>query len=82
LEKWLVLMRILDFRPEVEQLLLVFVQTPTLLGLSMINMDQMILSKPSIIIIWTYQDMMEWMSRMLVGEMAGADEDFGFLLRS
>jgi hypothetical protein len=21
--------------------------------------------------------MMEWMSRMLVGEMAGADEDFG-----
>jgi hypothetical protein len=27
--------------------------------------------------IWTYQDMMEWMSRILVGEMAGADEDFG-----
>jgi hypothetical protein len=26
---------------------------------------------------WTYQDMMEWMSRMLVGEMAGANEDFG-----
>jgi hypothetical protein len=40
-------------------------------------MDQMILSEPSIIIIGTYQDMMEWMSRMLVGEMAGADEDFG-----
>jgi hypothetical protein len=40
-------------------------------------MDQMILSEPSIIIIWTYQDMMEWMSRILVGEMAGADEDFG-----
>jgi hypothetical protein len=40
-------------------------------------MDQMILSEPSIIIVWTYQDMMEWMSRMLVGEMAGADEDFG-----
>jgi hypothetical protein len=42
----------------------------------------MILSKPSIIIIWTYQNMMEWMSRMLVGEMAGADDDFGFSLRS
>jgi hypothetical protein len=40
-------------------------------------MDQMILSEPSIIIILTYQDMMEWMSRMLVGEMAGADEHFG-----
>jgi hypothetical protein len=28
---------------------------------------------------WTYQDMMEWMSRMLVGEMDGANEneDFG-----
>jgi hypothetical protein len=43
----------------------------------MINMEQMILSEASIIIIWTYQDMMEWMSRILVGEMAGADEDFG-----
>jgi hypothetical protein len=31
----------------------------------------------SIIIIWTYQDMMEWMSRILDGEMAGADKDFG-----
>jgi hypothetical protein len=40
-------------------------------------MDQMILSEPPIIIIWTYQDMMGWMSRILVGEMAGADEDFG-----
>jgi hypothetical protein len=40
-------------------------------------MGQMILSKPSIIIIWTYQDMMAWMSRILDGEMAGADEDFG-----
>jgi hypothetical protein len=36
-------------------------------------MGQMILSEPSIIIIWTYQDMMGWMSRMLVGEMSGAD---------
>jgi hypothetical protein len=43
----------------------------------MIYMSQMILSEPSLIIIWTYQDMMEWMSRILVGEMAGADEDFG-----
>jgi hypothetical protein len=42
-------------------------------------MGQMILSEPSIIIIKTYQDMMEWMSRMLVEEMAGANdnEDFG-----
>jgi hypothetical protein len=43
----------------------------------MINVDKMILSGPSIIIIWTYQDMMVWVSRMLVGEMAGANEDFG-----
>jgi hypothetical protein len=43
----------------------------------MIHMDQMILSEPSIIIIRTYQDMLEWTSRILVGEMAGADEDFG-----
>jgi hypothetical protein len=45
----------------------------------MIHMDQMILSEPSVIIIWTYQDMMGWMSRTLVGEMANeVDEDFGF----
>jgi hypothetical protein len=43
----------------------------------MINMGQMILSGPSIIIIRTNQDMMGWMSMILVGEMAGADEDFG-----
>jgi hypothetical protein len=43
----------------------------------MIHKDQMILSEPSIIFIWTYQGMMEWMSRMLVGEMADVDdEDF------
>jgi hypothetical protein len=55
-----------------------FCSTPkALTHLSRIHMDQMILSEPSIIIIWTYQDMMEWMSRKLVGEMAGADEDFG-----
>jgi hypothetical protein len=43
--------------------------------------QQMILSKPSTIIIWTNQDMMEWMSRILDGEMAGADEDFGSKVR-
>jgi hypothetical protein len=43
----------------------------------MIHMGQIILSEQSIIIIWTYQDMMGWMSRTLVGEMTGADEDFG-----
>ena len=42
----------------------------------MIHMGQMILSEPSIIIIWTYPDMMDWMSRILVGEMAVADEGF------
>jgi hypothetical protein len=36
----------------------------------MILMGQMTLSEPSNIIIWTYQDMMEWMSRILDGEMA------------
>jgi hypothetical protein len=41
----------------------------------------MILSEPSIIILWTYQDMMDWVSRILVGGMAGAGEDFGFWLR-
>jgi hypothetical protein len=42
-------------------------------------MDQMmILSEPSIIILWTYQDMMDWMIRILVGGMAdGAGGDFG-----
>jgi hypothetical protein len=29
----------------------------------------------------TYQDKMEWKSRILVGEMAGADEDFGLKIR-
>jgi hypothetical protein len=41
-----------------------------LIQISIIHMDQMILSEPSIIIIWTYQDMMGWMSRILVGEIA------------
>jgi hypothetical protein len=43
----------------------------------MIQLDQIILSEPSIVIIWTYMDMMEWMSRMLVGEKASAHVDFG-----
>jgi hypothetical protein len=62
---------------EVGQMWLTFVQAPTTLQLSMIYFCQMILSEPSNIIIWAYQDMMEWTSRILVGEMAGADEDFG-----
>jgi hypothetical protein len=42
-------------------------------------MDQMILSEPSIIIIWTYQDMISWICRILVGEMAGLNDGFGWL---
>jgi hypothetical protein len=41
-------------------------QSKPLIQFSMIHMGQMILWEPSIIIIWTYQDMMEWMSRILV----------------
>jgi hypothetical protein len=77
LEKWPVPMRILaqklwanvaDFCPSPNYLPI---------QLSMIHMDQMIpWGDASIIIFWTYQDMMEWMSRILVGEMAGANEDF------
>jgi hypothetical protein len=60
------------------QMWLIFGQaTTTAIHLSMIHMDQMILSEPSIIIIWTYQHMMEWTSKILVGEMAGADWNFG-----
>jgi hypothetical protein len=44
----------------------------------MILMGNMVLSEPSNIIIWTYQDMMKLMSKIFDGdEMAGADEDFG-----
>jgi hypothetical protein len=46
----------------------------------MILMDQMILSEPSIIFIWTYQDMMEWMSKISVGEKAGAVSQVGQLI--
>jgi hypothetical protein len=46
--------------------------------LSKIHMDQMILPEPSSIIILTYQDMMEWISRILVGEMTGNGEDLGW----
>jgi hypothetical protein len=67
-----------DFGWEVGQMWLILVfKIETLIQFSMFHMDQMILSEPSIIIIWTNQDMMEWMSRILVGEMATADEDFG-----
>jgi hypothetical protein len=66
-----------DFGLEDAQKWLIFCSSPwTLFQLSMIHMDQMILSEPSIIIIWTYKDMMEWMSRMLVKEMASAHVDF------
>jgi hypothetical protein len=40
-----------------------------LIQLSKVHMHQMILSEASIIIIWTYQDMMEWKSRIIAGEM-------------
>jgi hypothetical protein len=69
-----------DFGSEVGQMWLIFdcAKTPKPpIQLSMIHVSYMILSEPSIIIFWTYQDMVEWMSRILVGEMAGADEDFG-----
>jgi hypothetical protein len=66
-----------DFSVEVGKIWLSFFISLSILEVSMIHMDQMILSEPPIIIIWTYQDRMEWMSRILVGEMAGADEDFG-----
>jgi hypothetical protein len=65
-----------DFGKDVGKIWLNFLIFLPILKVSMIHMDQMILSEPSIIIIWTYQDRMEWMSRILVGEMAGADEDF------
>jgi hypothetical protein len=62
--------------------LMIFICIPTSSPTSMIHMDQMILSEPPTIIIWTYQDMMEWMSRILVGEiMTGADDDFGSEVR-
>jgi hypothetical protein len=67
-----------DFGSEVGQMLLNFVPSPNHKSTQHESHrpDQMILSEPSIIIIWTYQDMMEWMSRLLDGEMTGADEDF------
>jgi hypothetical protein len=68
-----------DFGSEDEQMWLIFCSSPipqNLFQITTIHMDQMILSEPSIVIIWTYMDMMEWMSRMLVGEKTSADEDF------
>ena len=69
-----------DFGLEVGQLLLIVAKNPTPSPTQHDphGPDDPILSEPSIIFIWTYQDMMEWMSRILVGELAGADEDFGF----
>jgi uncharacterized membrane protein len=64
-----------DFGVEVGKIQLNFLIFLLILKVSMIHMDQMILSEPSIIITWTYQERMEWTSRILVGEMAGADED-------
>jgi hypothetical protein len=56
-----------DFGLEVGQMWLIFVCIPQLpIQFSRIHKGQMILSEPSIILIWTYQDMMEWMSRILV----------------
>jgi hypothetical protein len=60
-----------DLGLEVGQMWLILVFRPeTLIQHNMVHMDQMIFSEPPIIIIWTYQDMMEWMSRILVVEMA------------
>jgi hypothetical protein len=56
-----------DYGLEVGQMRLILVQAPTaLLRLSTIHMGQMMPSEPSNILFWTYQDMMEWMSRTLV----------------
>jgi hypothetical protein len=67
-----------DFGSEDGQMWLIFCSTPrTLIQLTTIHMGQMTLSEPSIVIIWTYQDMLEWMSRMLVGKKASAHVDFG-----
>jgi hypothetical protein len=54
-----------------------FVPSPNHKSTQHYPVGNMILYEPSIIIIPTYQDMMEWMSRILDGEMAGYDEDFG-----
>jgi hypothetical protein len=58
-------------------MLLIFLDIQTPIQTIMINVDQRILSEPSIIFFWTYWDMMEWMSRILVGEMTDADDYFG-----
>jgi hypothetical protein len=57
-----------DFGLEVGQIRLTkFYHKPNpLFALDKILMDQMILPKPSILIIWTYQDMMEWMMLSLL----------------
>jgi hypothetical protein len=56
-----------DFGSEFGQMwLMIFIRISTSSSFQQIHMDQMILSEPPIIIIWTYQDMMEWMCRILV----------------
>jgi hypothetical protein len=76
MEKWLVLMRILWLKSCANVAESCPKPKPKIQH-CMIHMGQMILSEPSIIIVWMYQDMMEWMSRILDGEMAGADEYIG-----
>jgi hypothetical protein len=67
-----------DFGSEDGQMWLIFCSSPrTLIQLTMIQFDQIIPSEPSIVIIWTYWNMMEWMSRILVGGKASTHDDFG-----
>jgi hypothetical protein len=66
-----------DFGLEVEQMWLIFVHIPTA---NTTQQDPHGPDDPFRTINYPHldiSDMMEWMSRMLVGEMAGADEDFG-----
>ena len=75
-----------DFGLEVGQMWLIFHQAPTLLiQPSMIHMDQMILSEPSIIIIGTHQDMMECEydpNKLHTTEILVADIAFVFLFHT
>jgi hypothetical protein len=73
------LMRILAWKLRANVADIFFFNPERLIQLSIIHMDQMILSEPSIIIIWTYQDMISWICRILVGEMAGLNDGFGWL---
>jgi hypothetical protein len=44
---------------------------------SMTSMDQMMPNQPLIIIIWTHQEMMAWMSRKSIGILDVLMQDFG-----